>query len=182
MIKNVLFVLCCVVVVSVALISMRADEFHVSRTIQIHSNPEVVFNEVNDLHRWQGWSPWSKLDPQAKIEFRGPLSGLGSELIWSGNEEIGVGRMSIVESHPYDRIRLQLEYEKPFVATNVSEFSFSTEQGGTVVRWSMSGHNTLVSKAVSIFVDCDKMLGDQFEAGLRALKKVSEGNPPKPSV
>jgi len=28
--------------------------------------------QVNDFHQWDAWSPWAKLDPDAKITFEGP--------------------------------------------------------------------------------------------------------------
>jgi len=38
----------------------------------------------------------------------------------------------------------------------------------------MSGKNTFLFKAVGLFMNCDKMLGPEFEKGLENLKNVSE--------
>jgi len=39
----------------------------------------------------------------------------------------------------------------------------------------MSGRHTFVSKAICLFMNQDKMLGDYFEKGLASLKTVVEG-------
>ena len=44
----------------------------------------------------------------------------------------------------------------------------------TKVSWSMSGKNNFVSKAFGLFMNCDKMMGGQFETGLSQMKSVAE--------
>ncbi|HVG44922.1 MAG TPA: hypothetical protein VM890_09330 [Longimicrobium sp.] len=38
----------------------------------------------------------------------------------------------------------------------------------------MSGHNPFLGKAISLFVNMDRMVGGQFEQGLADLKRLSE--------
>jgi hypothetical protein len=38
----------------------------------------------------------------------------------------------------------------------------------------MSGNNNFVAKAVVLFMNCDKMIGSQYEKGLASLKAVVE--------
>jgi hypothetical protein len=38
----------------------------------------------------------------------------------------------------------------------------------------MAGRNNLVAKAIGLFLNCDKMVGGQFEKGLANLKQLSE--------
>lgn len=137
--------------------------------------PEAVFSQVNNLHRWEAWSPWAKLDPAAKNAYQGPAAGVGAAFSWSGNHQVGEGRMTITESRPNDLIRMNLEFMKPFKATNITEFTFKPEGNLTVVTWTMSGKNNFISKAIGLFIDCDKMVGGQFEKGLAQIKSISEG-------
>lgn len=160
----------------VAVISTRPNDFKMSRSATMSASPEVVFAQVNDLHAWQAWSPWAKLDPTATNSFEGPAAGTGSAMSWAGNNQVGAGKMTIIESHPYDLIRFKLEFLKPFVATNTSEFTFKPEGNQTVVTWSMSGKNNFIAKAVGLFMNCDKMVGDQFEKGLADLKTISQSH------
>jgi uncharacterized protein YndB with AHSA1/START domain len=85
--------------------------------------------------------------------------------------------MTITESVPGERIVLQLEFVKPFEGSSTTEFTFRPEDGGTHVTWTMSGTNNFVSKAVSLFMDCDKIVGAQFEQGLDNIKKAVAAQP-----
>jgi hypothetical protein len=136
-----------------------------------------VFAQVNDLHKWGAWSPWAKLDPAMKIAYAGAPTGTGAIQTWAGNKEVGEGRVTIVESRPSELIRFRLEMFKPFAATNAVEFSFKPEGNLTVVTWSMTGQNNFIAKAVGLFMDCEKMVGGQFEQGLAQLKLVAEAAP-----
>jgi len=136
---------------------------------------------VNSLQKWEAWSPWAKLDPNAKVTFEGPTSGEGAKFSWSGNDKVGVGRQTIMESKPNELIRIKLDFEKPFQATSTAEFTFKPEGDQTLVNWAMYGKNDFMGKAVSLFMDCDKMVGPDFEKGLASMKAVVEAKEPAKS-
>ena len=71
-------------------------------------------------------------------------------------------------------MKFRLDFLKPFKGTNIADFTFKPEGDQTVVTWSMSGKNNFVTKAVGLFINCDKMCGDQFEKGLASLKTIAE--------
>ena len=156
------------------IVALQPSDFRVVRSAAIAAPPEAVFSQVNDLHRWEAWSPWAKLDPKAKNSYEGPPAGVGAAFSWAGNMEVGEGRMTITESRPKDLIRMNLEFIKPIKAANLTEFTFRPEGNLTVVAWTMSGKNNFLSKAVGLFMDCDKMVGGQFEKGLAQIKSIAE--------
>jgi hypothetical protein len=153
--------------------AMRPSEFRVVRSALVGAPPDAVFPHVNDLHHWEAWSPWAKLDPAAKTTYGGPAAGVGAAFSWAGNHNIGEGRMTITESQPNDLVRFRLDFLKPFKGTNSAEFTFHPEGGQTRVTWTMSGHYSFVPKLMGLFINCDKMVGDQFETGLADLNKVA---------
>ena len=53
------------------------------------------------------------------------------------------------------------------------DFTFKPQGDKTLVTWSMYGKNGFMGKVVSIFMDCDKMVGPQFEKGLSALGEAA---------
>ena len=177
MLIKILAGLIAVAAVLATVIAMQPSTFRISRSAVIPGSPEVVFSQVNDFHKWQAWSPWANLDPASKASFSGPSEGKGAAFQWSGNNEVGEGSMTITESHPYDRITIELVFLRPFQATNLTEFTFQPDGGGTVVTWTMSGSNSFMAKAMGLVVDCDKMIGGQFEKGLENLKTVVAKNP-----
>jgi hypothetical protein len=82
--------------------------------------------------------------------------------------------MTIKESHPDALIKIQLDFLEPFVATHTAEFTFTPKDDQTVVTWSMYGENNFIGKAIGLIMNCEKMLGGQFEKGLTQLKAVVE--------
>ncbi len=129
---------------------------------------------MNDFHNWEAWSPWAKLDPNVKNIFEGPTAGTGAIFNWSGNNKVGEGRMEITESHPNELIRIRLEFQKPFQATNITEFTFRPEGEQTRVTWDMSGRKNLFLRSFGLFLNMDKLVGRDFDKGLANLKTVVE--------
>jgi hypothetical protein len=158
----------------IAFIALQPSEFKVTRSAAIAAPPPMVFEQVNDLHRWEAWSPWAKLDPNAKWTYEGPPAGVGAAFAWSGNKNIGEGRMTITDSRPNELVRFRLDFVKPFASTCSAEFTLQPEGERTAVTWSMEGKNNFVAKAMSLFVNCDKMVGEQFEKGLADIKSIAE--------
>ena len=166
-----------VVVVFVAAVSTRPDSFVITRSATIPAPPAQVFPHVNDLRKWQAWSPWARLDPNAKETISDPSVGQGASFAWAGNNDIGEGKMTITDSKPNEQILIDLEFIRPFAGTNLTEFTFEPKGDQTLVTWTMSGKNGFMGKAISLFIDCDKMCGDQFNQGFENLKKVVQSAP-----
>lgn len=174
MLKIILIAVAVIVVLFIVIAAMQPADFRMTRTGRMAAPVGVVFANVNDLHKWQAWSPWAKMDPNAKSTFSGAEAGSGASMAWVGNNKIGEGRMTIVDSRPNDAIQFKLEFLKPFKATNLAEFTFKPEGDQTVVTWSMSGKKNFMSKAFGLLINCDKMVGGQFEQGLASLNSVTE--------
>ena len=160
------------IVVFILIVGLQPAAFTITRSATIPAPPSVIFDEVNDFHRWNAWSPWAKMDPDAKNTFDGEPSGVGSIFTWSGNNKVGEGKMAIMDNRPNQWIRLSLEFIKPFQATHNVEFTFEPAPTGTKVTWSMSGKNNFVAKAFVLLMDCDKMIDGQYEQGLKNLADV----------
>ena len=174
MLINILLVIFAIAVVFFIVVSSRPDDFRVSRSASFAAPAAIVFPHVNDLHKWQAWSPWAKIDLACKYTYDGPVAGVGASFSWAGNSKVGQGRMTILESRPNDLIRIKLEFFKPFKATNIAEWTFKNEGATTAVTWAMTGKSNFIFKAFSVFKSCDQMVGPQFEQGLADLKKIVE--------
>jgi hypothetical protein len=161
------------VIIVLGLALGQPDMFKVEREIAISAQPAVVYANLEDFHRWEGWSPWEKIEPSMKKTYTGPASGTGSSYAWEG-KEVGAGRMTITDSKPAQQLTIKLEFTKPFEATNTTVFELSSQGTGTKVRWIMTGQNNFVGKVMGVFADMDSMIGKDFDDGLRALKRVSE--------
>ena len=67
---------------------------NVRRSIQIQASPETVFNTVSDFGSWETWSPWLRIDPEAKVTISDDPRSVGSTYRWSG-EVVGKERSNI---------------------------------------------------------------------------------------
>lgn len=174
MLKKILIGLAVIVVVFLIVVAFQPADYRVTRTATIAAPPAVVFAQVDDLRKWEAWSPWAKMDPAMKVTYTGPAAGVGAVSGWAGNSEVGEGRMTITESRPSELIRFHLEFIKPMAGTSASEFTFKPEGNQTLVTWTMTGKNNFIGKAFCLFMNMDKMVGGQFEQGLARLKSVAE--------
>lgn len=174
MLKKILIAVAVLLVGLVGLIATRPADFKLERNAKIGAPADVVFAQLNDFHNWKAWSPWEGKDPAQVTKFEGAESGVGAAYFWSGNDDVGEGRMTITESKPSELVNIKLEFLKPFAATNTTIFTLKSGAEGTEVNWAMSGKNDFMGKAVSLIMDMEKMVGPDFEKGLEKLKEVSE--------
>jgi Polyketide cyclase / dehydrase and lipid transport len=154
-------------------IASRPSEFRISRSRIVAAPPHVVHGYVHDFHKWREWSPWERLDPSLKREYSGAPAGPGAVYSWSGNRQVGEGRMTITDSRVPQSLTLRLEFIKPWAATNFAHFDFVPGTAGTNVTWTMAGRNNFMAKAFGLFIDMDKMVGSYFEKGLEDLDAVA---------
>lgn len=176
MLKKILIALAAIIAIIVIVVAMQPSEFRVERSTTIAAPVSTVFAQVNDLHKWDAWSPWAKLDPNAKISFEGPESGAGSILHWSGNSQVGEGTMTLTESRPDEFIKIKTDIVKPMEMTNTTEFGFKPEGDQTRVTWTLYGHQNFVGKAFCLVMNGKKMMGKVLDKGLAQLKSVTEAS------
>ncbi len=158
-----------------AVVASRPSTFRVERSITIAAPVDLPFGIVNDFHKWQYWSPWAGKDPKMQTTFDGPYAGPGAIYTWSGNDQVGKGKMTILDARLYESIQVQLEFLEPFAATNTAHFTFQpTPEGSIKMSWAMEGNNTFLGKAMSLVMDMDAMIGKDFEQGLATIKTLTE--------
>lgn len=174
MLKRALLILAGLIALLVIVIFTRPAAYRVTRTTTISAPPDRVFALLNDYHKWADWSPWAKLDPNMKTSYEGPDSSAGAVYRWAGNDDVGEGRMTTLESRPPEYMKIKLEFLKPFESNSVTEFNLRPEGPGTHVSWDMTGEADFMTKAFTLFSSMDSMVGPDFEKGLSQLKALAE--------
>lgn len=173
--KIILFVLIVLgfVVVKAAL---KPAAYEVYREVTIQAPPDKVFPFVNNARLGDQWMPWSELDPQMKMTFSGPESGVGSKASWDSPGKMGVGSSTISDSVLNERVTFDLEYLKPFAMKQQAHIGLRASGRNTLVRWSVSGTNPFVGRLMCtiLCMNMDKVVGGSFEQGLAKLKALSE--------
>jgi len=176
MVKKILIALAVVLALFLVVVAAQPGEFRVERSAIVSAPAAAVFAHVNDFHRWEAWSPWGKLDPGMKTTFSGSAAGVGAIYYWIGNDKVGEGRMTIVESGQGTLVRIKLEFIKPFASTSDTAITFQPDGGGTRVAWVMSGPLGFIEKAMCLFKNMDAVIGPDFEKGLAQLKAAAEAH------
>jgi uncharacterized protein YndB with AHSA1/START domain len=152
----------------------KPNEFIVRRATRIRATPEKIFPQINDFHNWASWSPWEKMDPTMTRTFSGAPSGPGAVYEWEGNSKVGKGRMEITDTAAPRRVVIKLDFMKPFTAHNVAEFTLEPQTDATDVTWTMRGPSPFITKVMGVFMNMDKLIGRDFDAGLANMKANSE--------
>jgi polyketide cyclase/dehydrase/lipid transport protein len=176
MLKKILIGLAALVVILLVVVALQPDNYRVSRTAEIAAPPPAVFAQVNDFEKWDAWSPWAKLDPNAKIAFEGPKAGKGAVFKWSGNDKIGEGSMTLTESRPAELVRIKVDFVKPFEGSSNTEFTLKPQGNRTAVTWTMFGEHNFIGKAMCLFMNGEKMMSTEIDKGLSQMKSVVEAS------
>ena len=176
-ILGILALILIAVVAFCAVVAMQPEDFKITRSATINATPDKIFENVNDFHKWDAWSPWAKIDPAMKTTYSGAASGTGASYAWVGNSDVGEGKMTITESHPTEHIKIDLDFIAPFAAKNVTEFTFKPDGDKTNVTWTMTGKNNFMAKGFNLVMNMDKLVGGDFEKGLAQMKTVAESAP-----
>jgi polyketide cyclase/dehydrase/lipid transport protein len=162
------------IIVVLVMAARKPDVFRVQRAAVIKAPPEKIFPLLNNFRNWGGWSPWEKMDPDLKRNYSGAPEGKGAVYDWVGNNKVGQGRMEITDSVPAAKVALNLDFIKPFEAHNKVVFTLAPVGDGTDVSWDMQGPIPFMFKIMHVFMNMDRMVGKDFEAGLANLKAQAE--------
>jgi uncharacterized protein YndB with AHSA1/START domain len=176
MIKKLLIGLAVIIaIIAIVLIAAatRPADFRIERSATLSASPAALFEHVNNHRKFNVWNPFMKLDPNVKSTYDGPEAGVGAVCSWDGNMNVGAGSCTIVESKPNELVRCRMDWKRPMEGTATVDFTFKPEGDKTVVTWTMYGKNNFMGKVMSLFMDCEKMCGPQFEKGLASLGEAA---------
>jgi len=152
----------------------RPNEFVVERSTRIDAPPEKIFPLIADVKAFNTWNPWLRKEPSVQLTYSGAsTSGPGASYSWVGKES-GEGSMTLTEQTPSSQVVYKLDFMKPFEAHNRALFTLTPDGTGTKVSWKMDGPAPYMTKLMGVLFDMDKMVGDDFAAGLANLKAAAE--------
>ncbi|MGB1560061.1 MAG: SRPBCC family protein [Sinimarinibacterium flocculans] len=172
-----------VIVVAILIVStigigfVLPDRASLERSVVVDAPPATVYTALNGFRQFNHWSPWAALDPDAVYLHEGPPVGVGAKMSWrSDDPSVGSGSQEIVETVPFERVRMRLEFEG-FDSENYASLSLEPEGEGTRVTWDYDTrfHGDLLGRYFGLMLD--GMLGPFYERGLAALQSFVETLP-----
>ena len=145
------------------------SEYRFERSIVIEAPPEVVYEQVVELHNWDNWGPWVAMEVEVDGKISDNSRGVGAWMEWSG-DTIGDGRAEIIEVREAELVRSQLE-TGGWVGIDIWELEAVPE--GTRATWANEGElDYPLGRLMGPFLD--GMLDDMYMTGLRNLKEYVE--------
>lgn len=156
--------------------SSQPTEIHLERSTVIDATPSEVFPHVHDLRAFVEWSPWSGRDPDQTVEFSDPSTGIGAWYSWAGNEDVGVGKMTITGVATDAKVAHELAFFEPWESAADVSFLLVAEGDGTKVTWTFDEEANLMMKVMGLFMSMEDMLGGDYEQGLANLQQAVEAD------
>lgn len=180
-IKYVLLSLLGIVVLVLLTGLFLKKEYSVKRDINIDKPASMVFEYVKYLKNQENYSVWSRMDTSMKKEFKGTDGSIGFISAWdSENPDVGKGEQEITGIIENNRIDYELRFIEPWESKDHTYLiTESTGDSSTKVVWGFDGKMKYPMNITMLFMDFDKMLGDDLEEGLKNLKEVLEKTPNK---
>jgi uncharacterized protein YndB with AHSA1/START domain len=171
---NKLFLSIIILLVILALTSfLLPQKQHVERTVEMSAPAEKIFPYLNTPNLFSQWSPWSKLDPQMKVQFMGPESGEGAGMSWQ-SEQSNVGNGSWIISRAVDNEALDMVMDFGDQGTANSFFRLDPNNAQTKVTWGFDTDAGMNPVMRWFGLMMDSMVGKEYEKGLNTLKNIVE--------
>jgi hypothetical protein len=172
MIKKLLYLLIGIIALILIVAALLPASYTVERSIEIAKPPEVVYPLVADYNNWLKWSPWPKMDPEAKQTVTGDPGAPGHSWSWAG-ETSGVGSMTLAVVEENRSVQSKLVFKEPMTSEADDFIILEPTATGTRVTWRNSGN---LPYPVGRFfgLGLEGMLGPQFEEGLASVKSLAE--------
>lgn len=157
--------------VMVAVAFSLPDRVAVERSTVINTLEADIFPYLNNLKKFNAWSPWAARDPETHFTFTGPAEGKGARMVWD-SDSVGAGKMEIIESQSNKSVTVALDLGARGKAN--STYRLSPSGAGTRVAWGFetSVGNNPVKRWMSLLFD--RWVGEDYAEGLARLKKVVE--------
>jgi hypothetical protein len=150
---------------------------HVERSITTAASPATVYGIVSGFKRFNEWSPWFDLDPQARYTYSGPESGVGAKMAWASDKrDVGSGSQEITAVEPGRSVTTRLDFGSQGIST--STLTITPEGGGSRVVWAFDADFTGNFLGRYFGLMFEKFIGKDYEKGLARLKALAEAPPP----
>ncbi len=157
-------------------VAVRPSTLATERSVTVAAKPSDVYPYANDFDGWMKWNPWKDLDPDQKVTFSEPRSGVGAWYEWQGNDTVGRGKMTIRETTPDSRVVWDLAFIEPFASNATVTMLITAEGDGSRVTWAFTSEQDFAGRAFGLLFDMESMLGKDFEKGLARLAPMVEAD------
>ena len=173
-IKIILYVMLALFVIVAVLTFVAPTTVKIERYVIINSTKDVVFNNIRFYSNRAKWSPWLEKDAQVKTSIEGTDGEVGAIYKWEGNDQVGQGSQEITRIENMKRVEDKLRFIKPYKAERDVYIQMDDTAGAIKVRWGFTSESPRPFNIFNLFMDMDKMVGNDYQKGLDKLKLICE--------
>jgi hypothetical protein len=169
--KILLFIVVVIGIALIAAIFIKKD-ISITKEVVINKPKAEVFGYIKLIKHQDVYSVWQTMDPSMKKEYKGTDGTVGFISAWdSQNENVGAGEQEIKKIDEGNRIDLELRFKKPYEDTNTAFMTTTAiDSAHTKVEWGFNGRMDYPMNLMLVFMDMQKMIGDDLGKGLENLK------------
>ncbi len=172
--RILLFIVSLIVIALVAALFVSKD-LNVNKEVVINKPKQQVFDYIKQLKNQNKYSVWAKMDPNMKTSFTGTDGTVGFVSAWEGNKDVGKGSQTITNIVDGDKLETDLKFIEPWESTAKAKMTtISVNDSVTKVSWGFESKMAYPMNLMKLFMNMEKMLGDDYEKGLANLKSVLE--------
>ena len=150
------------------------QHIHIQKTVDIHADPQTVFNHVLYLKNFTKWSPFYEADPGQKTTVKGTDGTVGAQFHWEGHNGKDLGYQEIKRIRPLEYIKMECDIQKPFKANPTFEYSFSKLGNSTKVTQDFNLKSGLVDAFFMWLFRAKKDMDKMNARGMELLKIACE--------
>ncbi|MGY3803358.1 SRPBCC family protein [Pigmentibacter ruber] len=177
MLKKIILVILISISLFLIYVAVIPGDYLIKREIDIDLSADKVFPYISSVKLADEWMPWKDQDPNLKMTYQGPESGVGATSIWESNGNMGQGKAEVVEQILNEKVKTKITYTKPMSFEQISIFKLTKKnENQTTMEWSVEGKNTFLGRLICTLgiINMDKYVGGEFEKGLKKLKGMAE--------
>jgi effector-binding domain-containing protein len=173
--KKVLYVIIGLIVVYLILCIAGPSVVKVERSTAVNAPATLVMKQLGDLPFFQEkWSPWREMDPNMTYTYTGTPGTVGHKYNWEGNDEVGKGSLELT-AITQDSIIQNLHFED--MGDSKTYFAVKGDDKSSNVTWGMEMRPPFFFRAMALFMNMEKMVGEHYEKGLANFKQIVETMP-----
>jgi uncharacterized protein YndB with AHSA1/START domain len=174
--KKLLVSLLVLIIVLVLVSFVLPKKQHVERSVDIAAPAAKIYPYLANPKLFSKWSPWSQLDPNMKVQFTGHELGKGAGMSWQSEQQnVGNGSWVITDAIENESLNIDMDFGDQGGATSFFALKPSSSSSDkTQVTWGFdvdAGNNPMM-RWMGLLMD--KMVGSEYQKGLRTLKGMVE--------
>jgi hypothetical protein len=173
---KILIVVLIIIAIPLVLAIFTKKEYHIEKMVTINRPKRTVFDYIRMLKNQDNFSVWAMMDPGMKKHFSGTDGNPGFVSGWeSTNKKVGKGEQEIKKVTDGERIDYEIRFIEPFAGiASASMQTDSLSPAETRVTWQFDSRMNYPMNLMLLFMNMDKMVGNDLEKGLVNLKQVLE--------